>query len=311
MDASEIRDSAGDFIDTETRRGIGTFDEVVAATVAHLGEAAEADEVRPVVAEAFAAHLEEQRTWPDLLDSDRVHRAFRLLEIDGIIARTDFMCCRNCGVGAIEEQVAREGRRAHGYTFFHAQDAVTAVHGGGVELCFGALAHSPELTGQAIVTRLRETGLRVDWSGDPGERIFVGAKWQRRRLGARADFPGGPVRTSAPLLVTRCDYSREDGYEDDVPMTLAECRGALYELPPVELSFVGAETTVDGVATRLATYWRIEDGRARLWSEVFHPGQFDHAGRYVSLDEIDRVLEAFAVQRRVVLGELGELTAQF
>ena len=69
-------------------------------------------DVSSILAEEFESYLDDQRTWPDILDSDRLLRAFGDLNTTGIVAHTDFSCCTTCGTNDIHGEVPGKRNRA-------------------------------------------------------------------------------------------------------------------------------------------------------------------------------------------------------
>jgi len=195
MHPDDLRQAATEHIRTEVARGRATCAMIVAGTAEYLhgaGEPADlCDLAWDLVPATFAAHLEAQAQWPDRTDSDRLSDAFRALDAAGIVAREDFACCQNCGVGDIGAEVP-DGSSALGYVFYHEQDAQRAAAGGSLWLAFGLLDQpSSAQVGEQIVAALRAEGLHVDWDGSPDQRIHVPIRWARRRHGRWAAFPQG------------------------------------------------------------------------------------------------------------------------
>jgi hypothetical protein len=169
------------------------------------GEITEA-EARELAAPHFAAHLEAQSGWPGRTDGDRLTDAFRTLDRHGIIAREDFACCQNCGVGEIGAE-ARDGDPARGYVFYHEQDATSAAEGGNLWLAYGLIGQPPSVEiGREVVSALRAEGLHVDWDESPGQRISVRMRWGRRRYGRMAAWPSGPGRSEIDVEVVQGEF---------------------------------------------------------------------------------------------------------
>ena len=141
-------------------------------------------EIRPVVersaAEAMAAHLASQASWPVRTDCDRIDRAFLALERTGIVARQNFTCCQGCGASEIGAEADGASR---GYVFYHFQDTESAVAGHGLYLAYGTFKDdvSALTIAAEIVAQLQREGLQVKWDGKLEKRIHVAIDWQRRR----------------------------------------------------------------------------------------------------------------------------------
>ncbi|GAA4057333.1 DUF6891 domain-containing protein [Actinomadura miaoliensis] len=293
--------------------GDDDFDGVVEKGAQYLEDAPGAGSLaRRFAEEEFAGHLADQRAWPEVLDSDRLLRAFRDLDLAGIVARADFACCQNCGVGEIGGEVPEDERHAYrGYVFCHRQDMESAVRGDGLFLSYGVftdaarqLAADQAGIGAEVAAALRRHGLEVDWNGDPAKRIGVPLTWRRRRFGRFAAWPDGPapaVPVPGGLSVSYCDY-RRGRYEDrPVPVSLAEARTVLHALTPRENNFAVFEGRSGGVVQM-----RWEKGR-RLWLESPDPAAGCSRGRHVTPDEADDLVAVLAREDRVALDRLGDV----
>lgn len=106
-------------------------------------------------------------------DPERLSRAFIALEATGITARENFACCRTCG----QAEIAAAGSPdARGYVYFHSQCTDSAAVGHGLALLYGGFDGSSDTTasiGREIVAALQETGLSVEWNGDPEQTITI------------------------------------------------------------------------------------------------------------------------------------------
>jgi hypothetical protein len=291
--------------------GEGDFDSVVEQSTEYLEDAPGARSLaREFAVEEFTGYMAAQRTWPDVLDSDRLLRAFRDLDLAGILARVDFACCQSCGVAEIGGEVPEDERDAYrGYVFCHRQDMASAVLGGGLHLAYGiftdaVLPADQTDIGREVAATIRRHGLEVDWNEDPGSRIAVSLTWRRRRFGRLATWPGGPAPSaSGPdhLAVRYCDYQR-GRYEDEaVPMSLAEAKTVLLDLTPQANNFAVFEGRSGGV---IQICW--EKGR-RLWLETLDRTARCSRGRHVTPDEADDLVTALAREDRVALDRLGDL----
>ncbi|WP_049562752.1 DUF6891 domain-containing protein [Nonomuraea sp. SBT364] len=269
----------------------------------HLGDSTD---VSSIVAEEFESYLDDQRTWPDILDSDRLLRAFGDLNTTGIVARTDFACCLTCGTNEIGGEVP-SGQERRGHVFAHRQDMEAAVAGFGCHLAFGSFdAGTSAEIGEEIVTTLQRHGLVPDWSGDPTERIDVPLTWRRRRFGRLATWPGGrdPEDTAPqPLQVFYCGY-RGRVENAQVPMSLAEARNVLLELAPYEGNFAGFIGRSEGC---VQVAWT-RNGHLSLDSP--DPANRLFRRRDVSMTEAENMITILADEDRVAIDELGELTIE-
>ncbi|WP_433337419.1 DUF6891 domain-containing protein [Spirillospora sp. CA-294931] len=292
--------------------GEDDFDGVVRGGVEYLRGTADEAEVaelaREFAVEEFAGYLAEQETWPEVLESDRVLRAFRDLDLAGIVARADYACCQNCGIAEIGGQVPADEHDAYrGYAFCHRQDMAGAVTGDGLYLAFGIFTDADPPAEQAaigaeVAAALRDRGLEVTWNGDTGARIEVPLTWRRPRFGPFAAWPDGPeASSSGPLLGSYCDYRRGRHIDESVPMSLAEAKAVLLELTPRENNFAVFEGESGEV---VQVFW--EKGR-RLWLESPDPESRSSRGRHVTPDEADDVVTVLAREGRADLERLGDL----
>ncbi|TMQ92247.1 hypothetical protein ETD83_27525 [Actinomadura soli] len=166
--------------------GADDFDTIVGRCAEYLDGTPDVTSLASeIAAEEFAAYLADQRTWPDVTDSDRLLRAFRELDTSGIVARADFTCCQNCGISEVGGEVP-SGEQRRGYTFCHRQDMQAAVTGGGLMLAYGVFTDAAEPStqpeiGEDVAEALRRHGLTVHWDGDPSRRIEVDVTYRRRR----------------------------------------------------------------------------------------------------------------------------------
>ncbi|TDB78798.1 hypothetical protein E1264_36435 [Actinomadura sp. KC216] len=266
---------------------------------------------REIAAEEFAAYLADQRTWPDVTDSDRLLRAFRDLDMSGIVARADFSCCQNCGISEVGGEVP-DGEQRRGYTFCHRQDMETAVSGGGLMLAYGIFKDADEPStqpeiGEEVAGALRRHGLTVGWDGDPRRRIEVDVTYRRRRAGHLATWPDGPaapVPDADRLDVTYSDYAKGRNADAPVPMTLAEARGVLLELTPYPDNFAVFVGRSDGAAQVM---W---EAGPRLWLEFPDPVARRFHGRHVTMAEAEEIISVLAVEDRVALDLLPGHTTE-
>jgi hypothetical protein len=192
----ELEDEITPFVRTRVALAELPCAAIIEETVDYLLDEADPATVAEVawrIAETeFAAHLAAQRTWDDITDSDRLTLAFTALDLTGVVARENFTCCQHCGHTEICGQASPGAR---GYVFYHRQDAEGAAGGGALHLAYGPFGETGELRlAGEIVEVLHRQGLRAEWSGDPGQRIRVPMRWQRRRIGDLAEVPPPGLR---------------------------------------------------------------------------------------------------------------------
>lgn len=186
------------FIETYAKAGFDSEDEIVCASLEYMDGEAEPSFLLPhakkIARKAFKQLREEQPTWPDVTDCDRLDAAFAELDANGIISRQNFSCCQNCGSYEIGEQMQDaidSGREVRGYTFYHEQDTESGVEGYGVCLAYGSIEESEEAhiaMAHEIVSTIEKHGLHPVWNGELNKRIEVPLDWKRRR-----EFPPEPT----------------------------------------------------------------------------------------------------------------------
>ncbi|WP_433226861.1 DUF6891 domain-containing protein [Microtetraspora malaysiensis] len=166
------------------------------ATRAQVAEIAEdylvSGDHRPVSAQQawqltngiWLERVEEQTSWKGETDPERLTRAFTALEATGITSRENFTCCRSCGQAEIGGAGSTDAR---GFVYFHTQCTDAAAAGHGLTLLYGGFDGSSDTTasiGRQVVAALTETGLSVEWNGDPGQAITVAPlDWRKRLIG--------------------------------------------------------------------------------------------------------------------------------
>ena len=190
--SAEDFDDLHDFIKVQVAAGYAPIDEIVDEAVDVFADAtgdtaAQRGAALAIAQRALADHAENQATWSQTTDCDRLDAAFADLDGAGIVARQHFSCCGTCGTHEIREemdQAAKAGTPGRGYTFFHVQDTEHAVGGELLYLSYGAAdsdqAASVEI-GHEVVAVLDRHGLSPAWNGKHAHRIALSLTWQRRR----------------------------------------------------------------------------------------------------------------------------------
>ncbi|MGI5425355.1 DUF6891 domain-containing protein [Streptomyces sp. CA-179760] len=143
-------------------------------------------QAREIVERLWLERVDEQQSWSEPTDPDRLKRAFAALDRAGIVAREDFTCCRGCGMAEIGAEADGEPG-ARGFVFFHHQCTRGAARGHGLSLYYGGFDGSEETTkavGHEVVAALAVAGLSTEWDGDPGKAIDVRPlEWRKRLVG--------------------------------------------------------------------------------------------------------------------------------
>ena len=139
------------------------------------------------IARAFQRKVEDEKSWPEVTDCDRLDAVFDELEADNILS------VQNAGYtqqNAIDD-VAQYSREAggeesdyEGFCFYHGQDLERVIDGGELAIGFGDV-DGDDAKGEEIGRRIKSffevAGFEVDWNGSIQTRLSVkGIHWQRR-----------------------------------------------------------------------------------------------------------------------------------
>jgi hypothetical protein len=187
----DVLDGMRDHIRTDIAAGFRHLDTIITSAANRLSNYMELPfatlYAHSMVEEAVESHLEEQSTWPEQTDCDRLDAAFAELEKGGIICRQNFTCCGTCGSTEIWDEIEETDNAANnvrGYVFYHGQDAVGAVEGAGCYLNYGSVVGTESAAlsvADEVVATLERHGLRTSWNGKLNRRIYVVLDWKRRR----------------------------------------------------------------------------------------------------------------------------------
>ncbi|MBX9572377.1 MAG: hypothetical protein K2X77_26005 [Candidatus Obscuribacterales bacterium] len=182
------------FIGRRVAEGFDSEEDIVEGALEYFEHDFPGDNLPEVAArlteEAIKKHLDNEKTWINSTDCDKLDVVFDQLEGEGIVARQNFTCCQTCGHCEIWEEVeqTRQERPVSGYVFYHQQDTERACDEGILYLAYGATDNTDEA---AIKVARRATevcqnnGFKVDWNGSLDKRIcLVNFDWRRRRRNA-------------------------------------------------------------------------------------------------------------------------------
>ena len=179
------------FVRQEVRGGFTPVGDIPEAAMEYLDGEADPELLRPhaehETAAALVALSDEEKTWPEVTDCDRLDAAFAELESAGILVRQDFTCCQTCGHGEIADEIetaTADGQTVRGYAFFHHQDTEAVVDGQGLWLAYGACADGEDAAvaiAREVAAAIRAQGLVVNWDGTFHRRISVQMDWKKRR----------------------------------------------------------------------------------------------------------------------------------
>lgn len=173
--------------------GFLSRDEILTAAVRSAdGRESLKAELEKVVDEELSAHRRREAEWRYLTDADRLSRAFKTLEKQGVIARERFADCRKCGVAdmkLLREDLLERGQRADGYVFFTDQDADGLSESGELVLEYGSFredAEAAQKVGGRVEQVLESEGLsavaETDDEGGETYLVLSGLEWQKRRF---------------------------------------------------------------------------------------------------------------------------------
>jgi hypothetical protein len=164
-------------------------DEVALMIQDQFGEDDEVDEdwLKKAIHQEFAAKRKAETTWPEVTDCDRLDRAFKTLERQGVIALHMAGFTQSDGLHEVEETYREAGGEKStyaGHCFYTTQDQERALDGGGLYIGFGHLSGDDAKgveAGLVVRAALEREGLNVEWDGTIQKRILVkGFQWQRR-----------------------------------------------------------------------------------------------------------------------------------
>jgi|SRR5215217_2828444 len=232
--------------------------------------------VQRMVMERFIAFIraraEEEKTWPEVMPSDRLEAAFQELRREGFVAEMSASTTMSGG-WEVSRDVADE-RRARGETirgtvFFHEQDTDSALEGHPLYLAYGLVndvedddregelseeedakvsAQAAEV-GRVVVETLRKHGFEPEWDGHAHSRIVLmpAFTWRRRRVhvDTTQTLRLGSQQSAMGLLVEFLPRLSSLTLEMDGGMSLEDVRS-------------------DSVTQLTLDYTREEDARDRL-----------------------------------------------
>ena len=202
---------------------------------------------------ALAGHIHRQRRRPSRTDSERLTRAFRSLDVSGILAREEFLCCNGCARADLDAAAVSAGSR--GYASYHWQDTLAAASGAPLMIGFESTHRVRRAAvGAEVAEALRAHGLTVHWDGDPERRIEVYMDWCRRRHDRSAAFPG-PASDGEPYV--DADFTNPGPYRLPEWVTRHSGRVSVRELARLVLPWLpaGVRATV-GAGGRTAVLSR-------------------------------------------------------
>ena len=88
-----MNEEVREHIASKIREGFNSEADIVEGTVECFEGEADEKEVLQFTAELFRKHIEDQKSWPERTDCDRLDHAFSELDRRGIVARPHWTCC--------------------------------------------------------------------------------------------------------------------------------------------------------------------------------------------------------------------------
>ena len=182
------------YIEPLVRGGAMGLKPIVERTVDLFGYEYDADKedllsaANDVARKVIEAHIAKQATWPKVTDCNRLTKAFKKLDKEGILCRENFSCCTRCGHAQINEEIEErieedKDFEPFGYAFYHEQDVESAVESNEICIAFGSWDGDDAAdcaVGRKIVQVISAQGLQVDWDETAEQRIMVSLDWKRR-----------------------------------------------------------------------------------------------------------------------------------
>lgn len=178
------------------KSGFRTRDEALseAVEVADFTCDIDDDAVRAIVDETFEALLEDEKTWPEITDFDRLSAAFDALERRGFVALHNPHSAPSSASYIAEVAHEKSGGATagkHYAVFYNTQSLERAIEGSGLCIDFMAFPDNPKYVnshtawmaaGMMVVEALEAQGLTTEWSGDPSENVLLHMHWQKRHI---------------------------------------------------------------------------------------------------------------------------------
>jgi hypothetical protein len=152
-----------------------------------LEEGADEAMLRAAVRPEFDRKAAAEASWPNTTDCDRLDRAFEDLNARGVVALHNAGYTMSDGLDDVSQVLHERGRAGvNGYCFYHGQDVKRAVEGGGLMVAFGDFdgdKGGKAEVGRLVKEALQQSGLTVEWNGDPKTRLSMpDFDWKRRSV---------------------------------------------------------------------------------------------------------------------------------
>lgn len=170
-------------LELEIKFGFAHEDELFESIREMFYEEPEFDEqwLRDKISEKYSNHLSESKRWKHPTDFERLAKAFDELIAEKIVCLHNAGFTRSDGEGDCLETIDRLEEleiNAIGFCYYHSQDLGRAVdsESRGLFLGFNSAVDDEQkavLIADKIITRLRQNGFTVAWSGSVKERIEI------------------------------------------------------------------------------------------------------------------------------------------
>lgn len=145
------------------------------------------DWLRAEIGKAFQQKRDEEETWPEVTDCDRLDAVFESLNERGVLALQNAGYTQSDGlsdVSALYHEAGGEQSGIEGWCFYQGQDLERVMESGDLWLAFGHVSgedESAEGIGRRIKQAFEAAGFSVEWDGSVTSRLrVVGVRWQRR-----------------------------------------------------------------------------------------------------------------------------------
>lgn len=152
-----------------------------------VGDEVDEDWLEKVIAAEVAKKRAAENKWPKVTDWDRLDRAFRALQEQGVIALHLAGFTQSDGLEEVEDDYKVAGGKKSNYAghcFYTEQDQEHALAGEGLHIGFGHLSGNNAkgvAVGRLLQTALAAAGLKVEWDGSINSRLLIKSfRWQRR-----------------------------------------------------------------------------------------------------------------------------------
>lgn len=180
------------YVNAIVRGGFLTKDEIF-AEIDENGDG-DPEETKKLVEEAWSKKLEEEASWPETTDVDRLHQAFAAIEAKSILAFHNLGFTDSDAMYLAGDEWQRRGGEKSGIigsVSYHRQALDGAIEDGRLYLGFDSYPGSTiyptietrmNAVGMIVTQTLQEHGLEASWNGDIDSKIEVKIDWKKRAI---------------------------------------------------------------------------------------------------------------------------------